>query len=123
MVSERYHEAKKYAYSLDRSYRRYENYHKALLANLYSEAIDANEFVRLAKVANVDLSQPDATSESPHRILWWNVDLPDYVLLAKDGGERNYWAFTRRSDQIMQQLAKAFDEGMQTPHVHHANSD
>ncbi len=114
MASGQYYEAKKYAFSLDYSHGRYESYHQALLMNLYSEAVERAIFMKLAKEAHIDLAQPDETSTYPHPIHWWNVDLSDYVLLAKDGEQENYWAFTRRGDEIMQRLAKAFDEEANT---------
>lgn len=110
MASGRYYEAKKYAYSLDYSHGRYDNYHKALLTNLYSEAVGRSVFMRLVTEAHKDLAQPDATSRHPYPIHWWNVDLPDFVLIAKDGEQENYWAFTRRSEEIMQDWAKELDE-------------
>jgi hypothetical protein len=110
MDNKRYYEAKKYAHSLDYSYERYHDYHKALIQIVWSSPVSEEKFMAIARDAKVDLNVPDAISEHPHPIRWWNVNLPDYVLIAKDGEQDNYWAFTALDDRIMQNLAEAYAE-------------
>jgi hypothetical protein len=110
VTSERYYDAEKYAHSLEYSHGRYHDYHTSLVTNLYSAAIDRAQFMEIAREAGIDLNRPDATSEHPHRILWWNVDVPNHVLLAKHGELEYYWAFSTADDNIMRQLASAYAE-------------
>lgn len=109
-MNERHYEAARYAQSLDYSAGLYPDYHKALITNIYSHSVLPEEFAALASQADIDLEHPDATSKEPHPILWWNVDLPTHVLLAKDGepGQDNYWAVTTQDEAMMQRLAEAF---------------
>jgi hypothetical protein len=110
MNGKRYYEAKKYAHSLNYSHRLYQDYNKALIQNVWSRPISKDKFMAIARDAKLDLDVPDAISEHPHPIKWWNVDLPDYVLIAKDGEQDNYWAFTALDDRMMQNLEEAFAE-------------
>ncbi len=109
MYEDRYYEAKKYARSLDYSHDKYKDYHKALVDILYGCHVHRREFMKLANEAGIDLMQPDARSEHPHPVLWWNVDLPNHVLLARDGEQSNYWAFTTTDERLSKQLAEAWE--------------
>lgn len=109
MANGRYYDATKYAHDLDYSHDRYREYHQTLCRSLYSEAIPADDFEKIAREAGVDLKKPDAESKHPYPIMWWNVALPTYVLIARDGGHENHWAFPVRADALMKKLAQHFD--------------
>jgi len=108
MANERHYEAKKYAHSLDYSYGRYPAYYKALITNIDSARVSKDVFMEIVCEARLNLSEdPDATSVYPRPIKWWNVDLPNYVLIARDDKDA-YWAFTMADEQIMKQLDEAY---------------
>jgi len=106
----RYYDATKYAHDLDESHDRDQVYHHALCKSLHSKAIPADDFAKIAREAGVDLKKPDATSQYPHLVQWWNVATRTHVLIARDGEGKKHWAFPVRSDALMKKLAQHVDE-------------
>jgi len=106
----RYFDATKYAHDLDESHDRDQVYHDALCTSLDSKAIPAADFATIARDAGVDLKKPDAASQYPQPVQWWNVTTPTHVLIARDGEGEKHWAFPVRSDERMKKLAQHVDE-------------
>jgi len=110
VAQDRYYDATKYAHDLDESHDRDQVYHHALCKSLDSKAIPAADFEQIAREAGVDLKKPDATSQYPQPVQWWNVATRTHVLIAQDGEGEKHWAFPVRSDARMKKLAQRVDE-------------